>query len=513
MFKPALNSDSRIFIAPRRAGCGNRYDYHACMRMDSVEKSFGDTTPIYCPSDRAGQFEEVAQISGGDSRWTSSLVGRLPLDYQSIISQLANARCAFDVQVHFGRCNNPTDFNQFDMAWVFENVAISSYSLGTLGALSPDERATIDESVSFSAEKAYQVFQSNYTNVGANITNGGIVAITNGNVVDCGADCFERCAHFYGLKLPTTPLVSSDIYIIWSTDSGQTWNEILLPCSAVLTGTPYAAYNIQSDGENLYIVLDEVGGNGHLYIVSIAQILAGSITTTFYSPLLNLRNYAVRLIGNQLWFAGTNGRLSFFDKNNYSITTLLNGTVFTNTWYSIGAVGSDNSNIIVGGGSGFFVARRNGGAFTQIPVIVNGVTVTDTIASVHMKTENEWLLGTLDGRLICTVDGGRTFRLIATFAGCVEKIEFSTKNVGYLITKTPGQLWRTIDGGATWLLVPDKFNLITNTAQLLALAVCPDNVNHFIATGRVPVSNPPNPCSLTNNVYTQNDAGLILLGQ
>lgn len=510
---PAQTSDSRIFIAPNRASCGAAYTYHSCMRMEGVDKSFGDITSVYCPHPtRTGEFVEIAQIQGADGRWTTSLVGRLPLNYQSIIAQLANKKCAFDLQVHFGKCFDPTNFNTFDMSYVFENVRISSYSLGTLGALGPDERATIDETVAISAETAYQLFQVYPNATGANVTpNGPVPTMSYGNYVSC-TDCLDSCGRFYGLQLPATTLASQDVYIVWTDDGGLTWNTTTLPCSSAQLTNPIASYVIQSDGTNLYITLNESGGTGHLYIVPISEVEDGTITSSIFSILDNTNTiYATFLYQTDFWTAGANGIVNLVDKASQSYTVIEDGTTFTNDWFAIHGIDSDN--LIVGGEGGVLAVRRNGGSLQAVTFAVNSVTVTDDITSVWMKSEDEWLVGTEAGNLYCTTDSGSTWTLTQTFSGCVRDIDFPRNSTGYIVIKSPAQIWRTYDGGGTWVKVTDKYSQISSTSEFFGVSTCPDNPNTFVVNGQIPNVSVANPCDTSGTLFSTGSTGVLIVGR
>ena len=512
-FKPALTQDSRIFIAPNRASCGGGYIYHSCMRMEGLSKSLGDITSVYCPDPvKTGEFVEVAQIQGADGRWTTSLVGRLPLEYQSILNQLAVKKCAFDVQVHFGRCVDPTNFNTFDMAWVLENVRISSYDLGTLGALSPDEKATIDETVAISAEIAYQLFPTYPFVTGANVTpDGPIPAMTIGNYVSC-TDCLDNCSRYYGLQLPATPLGSQDIYIVWSDDGGLTWSQTLLPCSSAQLANPIASYEIQSDGFNLYITLNETGGTGHLYVVPIANVEANTLTSSLFSILDNTNTiYTTFNYQTDFWTAGANGVINLIDKASLGYEVIEDSTTFTNDWYAMHGIDSDN--ILVGGEGGVLALRRNGSSFQLVNLTVNNVAVTDDITSLWMKTTTEWMVGTEAGGLYCTTNSGVTWSLIASYQGCVSDIEFPRLSSGYLTIKSPAQVWRTFDGGSTWVQVTDKFAQIPTGAEFHGIATCSDNPNTFVINGQVPSVPVANPCDTSGTLFTTGSTGVLMVGR
>lgn len=513
ILKPALTSDSRVFIAPKRASCANPYQYHNCMRAEGLDKSFGDITPIYCPHPtKAGQFVEIAAIEGGEGRWTSSLVGRLPIDYQSILAQLAVARCPFDAQIHFGKCVDPSDFNSYSMAWVLENVSITSYNVGTLGALGPDERGTIDETIAVSAENAYQIFKTYPYEFGTELTNlGPVVAMTYGNKFSCDASCQAPCQDFYGIKLPATPLGSLDIYIIYTNDGGLTWNQTVLPCSAAYASSVLASYNISSDGTNLYVTLNEVGGLGHLYVVPIDQVENGAITSTFFtlSSGFSVNTWASVVLDNQLWMANS-GSISVFDRSTFTVSIVMPSTVLAAQIYAIDGIDSDN--VLAGGQNGGLVVRQNGGNFKVVNFQVGGVAITAHIRAVKMKTQLEWLVGTDEGTLYCTTNGGKTFTLIADFNGCIVDMDFPTNSVGYAITRNPSEIWRTIDGGATWVKVEDKFDQLPVGTEFHEVAVCSENPNTFIIAGRIPNTSVASPCDI-NLLYAEGNTGTILVGR
>lgn len=89
---PTLTGQGRIFINVDGPGCSNPYKYYGCMKLDSVDKSFGDITPIYCPSNTTyDEFVEIGSVKGADSRATSTLTGILPINEESALEVLGRA--------------------------------------------------------------------------------------------------------------------------------------------------------------------------------------------------------------------------------------------------------------------------------------------------------------------------------------------------------------------------------------------------------------------------------------
>jgi photosystem II stability/assembly factor-like uncharacterized protein len=71
-------------------------------------------------------------------------------------------------------------------------------------------------------------------------------------------------------------------------------------------------------------------------------------------------------------------------------------------------------------------------------------------------------------------------------AGVVYDIVFSTDSVGYLAhaSATPkGRILRTIDGGYSWKLVPEKTGTMPGNDKINAIAYCETNPNFVVGVG------------------------------
>ena len=102
---------SRVFVIRDRAGPANAPEYFGQARAMGPTWAFGGRTPVREPDpSRYGAFTIVDAIKGERELPTLSIENR----YQYTISEflaLAKQGCPFDVQVHFGKCQDPRDFN------------------------------------------------------------------------------------------------------------------------------------------------------------------------------------------------------------------------------------------------------------------------------------------------------------------------------------------------------------------------------------------------------------------
>jgi len=502
-------SNGRIFINKKRGNSYTPYTYHTSMKIGTVDKNYGETTPIYAPKDdRLDEFVEVASIRGTESRWGSSFTGRIPTKYKSILRELSDNRCAFDAQIHYGLCTNPASFHNYESILILENALISQYTTTELTALTPDERGVLEETINITAENVYPVYQTElYENADEVTSLGAIVALTKGNYATC-EDCLIPCASYFGIRIPQNcNLAGNNLTIIYTLDNGETWEETVLNCNASVCDNDIETYNIESDGTYLYLTFNEGSStNGHLYIVPISEVIEGTITSYIYNELLDsLTIYDTALTEKSLWIVGTNGIIYKLDRALMTYSLQSNTTLFTNTWYDVSAY--DDNNILVAGATGRLLVRTNGSSFRLITLTIDGDPVTDNLYNVLMKSKTEWLVATSTGELYCTMNSGKSWKLIYDFNSCITNIVFSSNNVGYLATKQPARVYRTIDGGFSWQELPDSYDIILDTAAFLGVDSC--EPNSFYAYG-IESATIPDPCE--NTSFSEDQVGIIVTG-
>lgn len=502
--KLARNDISRIFIAPNKSTPLAEYDYYNCMKIDGLDKALPGITVAQCPHPtQAKKFITVAEIeSGEDSRWSTSLTGRMPLDQKSILFDLVKNRRSFDLQIHLGECIDVSDFNAFTLAIILENVQIDNYSTDPIVALESGEVALINEVASITAGNVEYIYTPTLNEVGEEVsTNGAIVDMTISPADDCS---LTTKTILFGLKIPSSA-VGNDIYIIYSEDNGTTWKEVLLDCAATLAASILTSYNITASADRLFITLNESSGNGHLYIVKIADVLSGSDGSPIISSLDNVNAiYDQFLFSNTLVTVGAAGVINSINGNSLTYTTLPHSNSVD--LYTIH--GLSEKQFLVGGANGTLMLYDKDSGFRTIAISTNNTTVTDKITKVFMLDENIWFVGTDAGKLLATVNGGTVWYLKESFSGCINGITFLNSIVGFITLKT-GEIYRTVDSGATWVEIDDYYNQLPTNAE--AADIIAIDANTVFSFGRVPNGSVPNPCDPLNTFIT-GDVGWILKG-
>ncbi|MHC4413472.1 MAG: hypothetical protein ACYSW6_10985, partial [Planctomycetota bacterium] len=222
----AKNAYSRVFLIERRARGDRAPVYHSSLVAGSVEQSLGDLEKIEVPDpDTYGAFMEIGTIRGAEERPTTSLVGRYAADLASTLIRLAKIKCDSDVQIHFGACQNPASFNEFDKAVVLEGASVTSWSSDELGTLESGDQAVVNETAELSATKFYEVLPLKFSERGAAAIAGPVADIALADSIGCGEceDESDGCQKVYGLTDTAPGSASTPMDLLYSPDGGLSW--------------------------------------------------------------------------------------------------------------------------------------------------------------------------------------------------------------------------------------------------------------------------------------------------
>lgn len=479
-FRPVLTGEGRVFVNPDGQGCGRPYRFHNCMKIDALDKSLGDVTPIYCPDEsRYDQFVEVASIKGADSRYTSTLTGRLPVDSESVLEYILRKGCTFNMQVHYGKCAVPSDFNDFEVALIFQDVRLTSYALTPLVALTPDERAIVDESSAISIGNYYRVFSLTRTQTGQNLTTaagtfvGEIVWCDSANCGDCGITS-DGCQ--LGFVLQAT---GSQTNIGYTIDGGLSWNFKVIGLTSALNNQIEES-SLTCDGSNIHVAYRMNGTTTVVQVIPIDEIVGvGSpLVTTVLTATTTYEINIPRNSSSYVYYFGTassGGEVIYVnDKSTGLIELLSYDTVNTNfTTFSASVLNDDN--VLIGGGNGQYIYSNRFGAFNSGTITIDGVPQLERVNDVAMLTDRDWI-AVLATQVVCTSDRGQTWSR-ALSIGSTGKINFVDNILGYL--RTGNEFWRTLDGGNSW----KRINSINGLPTPRRVSICPGNPNVILVSG------------------------------
>lgn len=483
---------SRVFIAPYGADAINTFEYYNSMVLGGISKQYSDSEAATIPHPTLSrQFITVDKVvTANPSKWSTSLIGRLLLKKQSVLKELADAENDFDVQCHFGLCNDPTDFNEYDLAVVLENAHITDYSTDAMGTLDQTGVAVINETTTLTAEKVFYVYNRPYSLIEHDVLDGCIVAIAVQEPFDG-----HKFKNLYGLQIPSN-LSGTDIDIIYSSDGGVNWKRTVLFANADVENTSLTNYHIAVDNLYCYVLLTDNVGFGHLLRIKLEDIKNGNGGVYNYRELSGVRIDAILHDGKTIIAVGLGGLIEKIDCNTLTHTIIPSGSIAPN----FHAISGSAEHFIAGGQAGGLIEHTITNGSKRIYITINESVANATIISLCMKSEKEWLVGTDLGILYATNDGGITWKEITTFASCISSIKFVSRNIGYLTTRHDAKVYRTIDGGSTWVELNTTSD-ITVGATVFGLLVMPNDPSNYLAYGTT---------TMLDNFDSQcNDANLI----
>jgi len=149
--------------------------------------SLGDRTPVREPDPtRYGAFRIVDAIKGEAGLVTLSVEAMYGFDPSEFL-RMGRRGCPLDVQVHFGQCQDPRDFNAgWDKVFVLEGADIGNWGTNDMGALQQGEESTVLESIDFNALDAYEIKPLLFAELGEAEIIGEVMAVSICDAVSCG---------------------------------------------------------------------------------------------------------------------------------------------------------------------------------------------------------------------------------------------------------------------------------------------------------------------------------------
>jgi len=482
-YTAARNAYSRVFLIERKARGDRAPVYHSSLAAGAVEQSFGDLEKIEVPDpDVYGAFVEIGTIRGGEERPTVGLSGRYAADLASTLIRLAKIKCDSDVQIHFGACQNPASFNEFDKALILEGAAITSWSSDELGALESGDQAVVNETAELSATKFYEVLPLKFSERGAAAIAGVITDLVSADSIGCGEceDESDGCQKIYGVTAAAPGSAGTPMDLLYSPDGGLNWYATDVDGAGAEEAGGVMRINnyivVPSDGNALYYILQS---DLNALVTSATDPTFTSVSTGFVAAKTPADSWSV---GSKGFIAAAGGYVYAVTDPTSGVTVLDAGNATTE---DLGAIHSpDGSVIIAGGTNGAVIYATDGETFTLATA-----PSANTINTVWAMNSRVFWAGDAAGGLFYSTDAGVSWTskgFTGSGSGSVNDIAFASGSVGYLAHDTAasvGRLLRTYDGGYSWVVLPEDNSTLQDNDGMAALAVCKYDVNIVNAGG------------------------------
>jgi hypothetical protein len=486
---PAKNAFSRVFLIERRARGDRAPDYHSSLIAGTVEQSFGDLEKIEVPDpDKYGEFQEIGTIRGGEERATTSLTGRYAADLASTLLRLAKIKCASDIQIHFGACQNPNEFNQFDKAIILEDASLTSVSTDELGTLDSGGQAAVNETAEISAKNWYEVLPLKFAERASSLVANEVLDIVIADSIGCGecADESDGCQRVFAITKTAHGSPSTPADLLYSPDSGTTWYSTDI--DPLTTGTD--PNGVAKIGDYVTVVSNVAESLYYLDVADLAQVVNDTGDPTFVAVATGFVASSgpndIWSVGSYAFIVGDGGYVYGTSDPTAGVTVLDAGVAVTDNLNAVHAMNSEKA--IAGGDLGAVIYTLDGVTWAEVAVRPNAANIN----CVWMRGEREFWAGTAGGRIFFTIDQGASWTE-ATFtgsgSGVVHDLAFSTDSVlsvSHATTAPVGRLLRSYDAGNSFRVLPESAGSLDDNDRLTAIAVCKNDVNLLLAAGLGP---------------------------
>lgn len=449
---------TRVFLLENGAVNGTvTPSYKGLWRAQALSYGQGDLTPVRNPSNSGyGRFVTTTTIQGEADLPELVIQARYTFDLSKML-ELVNIGCNHDLQVHMGQCQNPQDFNNgWTKILVLEQARISDYGTDDLGALEPGDSAPVNENVTWQGELVYEIGRLSAAEVAASQVVREIVAVAICDQAGCGGVCgssSDGCQNVFFVSGSATGSPGLPADVIWSQDGMATSTKIQIttlavgeqPNDAVCVGENLVV--VSEDSESLhYAVLDSIFADTQTW----TEVTTGFVATK--GPLA-----AWSLGPNETWISAEAGYIYFTDDPTSGVEVQHAGSATVQDLNDIHMLDSTNGLAV---GNSNAVLKTTDGVTWASPG--TGPAVGVVLNACWMKSRDVLFVGSAAGVLYKSINGGATWSTVGfsgSGSGQVRDIYFVNDTVGYMShsTSTPvGRLFRTIDGGRSWYLLPES---------------------------------------------------------
>jgi len=489
-YTPAKTGYSRVFLIEGRARPDHVPDYQSCLKSGGIDQSFGDVDPIQCPDPNSyNQYIELGETQGAVERASIPLSGRFAADLASELLRIAKKRCDVDVQVHFGACSDPRDFNTFTKAIIIEKARLTNWSTEDLGALGSDENAKVDESTDISAREIYEVLPLTFAERCGDVLTNPVVDIVTCDIPSCGECDVESdgCQNVFALTQQTVGSPGTVADVIWTRDkyaegcNSDNINSLAVnqDANGIACMGDYVVV-VSNDGDNLhYKTKTDIWNSvvGGWTAVATGFVAAGSPTDIWS-------------VGTYAFVVGDGGYVYGTDDSTAGVSVLDAGVATSEDLNAVHAI--DENFAVAVGDNDAVIFTENQSTWTT-PTTTPGSA--GNLLCVWAKSEDEWWVGDSTGVVYYTLDRGETWTakgLPGSGYASINDIAFSTDSVGYIAaaTSTPrGRILRTFaDGGGQgatggWVILPESVQTLPLSDSINAITACQHDANLVIGGG------------------------------
>ncbi len=475
---PAKRGQSRVWLIEGRSRPDHQPAFKSQFAAGGITKSKGDITPIFQPSpQRYNQFLQVGSFRGGEERPTIDLTGHFPFKLKSDMLRLIQQDCPFDIQLHIGECEDPTDFNNgFQKVIILEDAGLTEYSTDEIGSLQPDDVSQVDETGAISAARIYEFLIPSVQQRSPTVVNNELLDVVICDNVSCG-DCEDEsngCTKIYAISLAAGGSPSTPADVVFSLDKGVTWNAHDVdtlgvaddPSAIACVGVYIVVTSNDSGSYHIALKSEFDSGADPAFSEVTNGFVAGGEPNDIWS------------VGNKAFIVGDFGFVYTTTDAPAGVTAIDSGEATISNLNAVHAL-NENFAVAVGNDGTVLIIENDLVSRLETPPVGLGVNL-DT---VWLKNDKEWFVGTNGGELYYTLNAGQTWTskaLGGTTPSAITDISMSSESVMYVAATVGGKglLYTSIDGGFDFnFLPPQSVGNIQGNDRINAIATCSISVD------------------------------------
>lgn len=471
---------TRIFVQEDGLTPAAPYHYHGGLTLGGLNEDLGDLTPIYLPSrDVPDSWDIVDEAEGNQSLPTSDFTAHMRKFLTDVWFKLKRTKCRVNIQIKIDSCGKPDDFNQWESKFLFTRAKLINLATTGLSPLTGDENAIIDLTGSLTGREWIPIKRIRFEEeADATILAEVVDGIYNDQIScgDCGVES-EGCSKRYWLTRANAGSPGLSGQVAYTTDDGSTWATIDIPTLGGLSADAIAAVG------NRAVVVSEATGSHHH--IRFSQLDAGnaaswSEVTGGYEAGGSPRWIYSKSSG-ETFIAGAGGYIYKMTDPTSAVSVLTDGSVTTQDLNKID--GDGDTVVAIGANNAVLVSSNSGATFAA----VTGPQVGANLTALAVLSPRLWWIGTGDGNLYYTVDGGDNWvdAGVDSVISVINDIKFYNESIGYFAAQVGGgsRVYRTDTMGNTWFYESPHISDLPTAERYNALAVC--GPNEVSAGGRV----------------------------
>lgn len=463
-------------------GPNTKPEYLGCHDLGDIEEPQGDKTLLWCPDPSApNKFKVVGSYKGAAGAISTSVT--VPLfktaDY------LETLRCPATLFVHVIECGRKDVFENWVRSFLLDDVELSSRRRSKLVARTPDEQDEAVQSFDIEAEDQHDMLPVEI-NRQQTTEHSSVNDVVFCNVPQCQDECGvaqDYCQEGFAVTdalagsptdlagVPHTHDGGDDEWLQTVADPFLATEDIASVVCVEIGGgvTRVIVSRGTADGNPMDIAYTDDGGAN--WTVVVVGAVVGQYAT-MGGTLFALDMY-------HIWLGCTGGYIYFSDDGGVTWTAQHSGTLDTADINHIDFADELHGVAVQVGNT--MLHTDDGGATWDL---IAGHTdqAEQDILCVDVRDEYRWWLGyATDGDLYYTHDKGVTFHS-RDYPDRAEKttlpdVTFINDLVGFMIANTgaAGTVYRTINGGYSWLAITTPANSMLN-----AIWACHINLAYIV---------------------------------